>query len=43
LHLNGFDHIEPNEAKEMFKIQGQVLEEYGLPLYSNQLDEGRGK
>ena len=43
LHLNGFDHIEPIEAKEMFKIQGQVLEEYGLPLYSNQLDEGRGK
>ena len=43
LHLNGFDHIEPNEAKEMFKIQGQVLEEYGLPLYSSQLDEGRGK
>lgn len=43
LHLNGYDHIEPAEAKEMFGIQGKVLEEYGLPLYPDQLDEGRGK
>lgn len=43
LHLNGYDHIEPNEAKEMFGIQGKVLEDYGLPLYPDQLDEGRGK
>ncbi|MCF1782892.1 rRNA maturation RNase YbeY [Lactobacillus mulieris] len=43
LHLNGYDHIEPVEAKEMFGIQGKVLEEYGLPLYPDQLDEGRGK
>ena len=43
LHLNGFDHIDPAEAKEMFGIQGKVLETYGLPLYPDQLDEGRGK
>ncbi|MDF7668288.1 rRNA maturation RNase YbeY [Lactobacillus sp. ESL0703] len=43
LHLNGYDHIKPDEAKEMFGIQGKVLEEYGLPLYPDQLDEGRGK
>ena len=30
-------------AKEMFGIQGKVLEDYGLPLYPDQLDEGRGK
>lgn len=43
LHLNGFDHIKPAEAKNMFKIQGEILEKYGLPLYPDQLDEGRGK
>ncbi|MFR0614277.1 rRNA maturation RNase YbeY [Lactobacillus porci] len=43
LHLNGYDHIVPDEAKEMFGIQGKVLEDYGLPLYPDQLDEGRGK
>lgn len=43
LHLNGYDHIEPDEAKEMFGIQGKILKEYGLPLYPDQLDEGRGK
>lgn len=43
LHLNGYDHIEPAEAKEMFGIQGRVLEDYGLPLYPDQLDKGRGK
>lgn len=43
LHLNGYDHIEPDEAKKMFAVQGKVLEEYGLPLHADQLDEGRGK
>lgn len=43
LHLNGYDHIKPAEAKVMFSIQGKVLEDYGLPLYPDQLDEGRGK
>lgn len=43
LHLNGYDHIEPKEAKEMFAIQGKVLEDFGLPLYPDQLDKGRGK
>lgn len=43
LHLNGYDHIDPKEAKEMFGIQGKVLEDYGLPLYPDQLDVGRGK
>lgn len=43
LHLNGYDHIEPADAKKMFGIQGKVLEAYGLPLYPEQLDEGRGK
>ncbi|MBN6049510.1 rRNA maturation RNase YbeY [Lactobacillus helveticus] len=43
LHLNGYDHIKPDEAKEMFGIQGKVLEKCGLPLYPDQLDEGRGK
>ncbi|RHW50560.1 rRNA maturation RNase YbeY [Lactobacillus bombicola] len=43
LHLNGYDHIEPDEAKEMFAIQGKILKNYGLPLYADQLDEGRGK
>ncbi len=43
LHLNGYDHIKPDEAKKMFGIQGKVLKDYGLPLYSDQLDKGRGK
>lgn len=43
LHLNGYDHIQPREAKKMFKIQGQVLKDYGLPLRFDQLDVGRGK
>lgn len=43
LHLNGYDHIKPGEAKTMFAIQGKVLKDYGLPLYPDQLDVGRGK
>lgn len=43
LHLNGYDHIEKSAAKKMFAIQGKVLSDYGLPLYPDQLDEGRGK
>lgn len=43
LHLNGYDHIKPDEAKKMFSIQGKVLKDYGLPLHLDQLDIGRGK
>lgn len=30
LHLNGYDHMEPEEEKEMFALQNQILEHYGL-------------
>ncbi|MBK0348580.1 rRNA maturation RNase YbeY [Aerococcaceae bacterium zg-ZJ1578] len=30
LHLNGYDHQTPEEEKEMFAIQEEVLSEYGL-------------
>lgn len=30
LHLNGYDHQTEAEEKEMFGIQNEVLEEYGL-------------
>lgn len=43
LHLNGYDHIKKDEAQRMFAIQGKILEDYGLPLYPDQLDIGRGK
>lgn len=41
LHLNGFDHIEDDEAKVMFGIQGKVLREYGLPLHPDQENHGK--
>ena len=30
LHLNGYDHMEPEEEKEMFDLQRKILDEYGL-------------
>ena len=28
LHLLGYDHAEPDEEKEMFALQGRLLEEW---------------
>jgi probable rRNA maturation factor len=28
LHLLGFDHAEPDEEKEMFGLQNQILKEF---------------
>jgi probable rRNA maturation factor len=28
LHLLGYDHAEPDEEKEMFALQGQLLEQW---------------
>ncbi|WP_034550179.1 rRNA maturation RNase YbeY [Carnobacterium funditum] len=30
LHLNGYDHMEPDEEKEMFGLQKEILDAYGL-------------
>ncbi|MTD38772.1 rRNA maturation RNase YbeY [Erwinia sp. CPCC 100877] len=30
LHLNGYDHMEPAEEKEMFGLQKEILDAYGL-------------
>lgn len=30
LHLNGYDHMEPQEEKEMFDLQRKILDAYGL-------------
>lgn len=30
LHLNGYDHMEPEEEKEMFTLQRKILDDYGL-------------
>ncbi|MFI8976659.1 rRNA maturation RNase YbeY [Nocardia asteroides] len=32
LHLLGYDHAEPEEEKEMFALQGQLLEEWYVSL-----------
>ena len=40
-YKSGFDHIEDDEAKVMFGIQGKVLREYGLPLHPDQENHGK--
>lgn len=30
LHINGYDHYTPEEEKEMFTLQEEILEAYGL-------------
>ncbi len=30
LHLNGYDHMEPEDEKEMFGLQKEILDAYGL-------------
>lgn len=30
LHLNGFDHMTPEDEEEMFSLQRKILEQYGL-------------
>lgn len=30
LHLNGYDHMTPEDEKEMFGLQNEILKEYGL-------------
>ncbi|WP_125604452.1 rRNA maturation RNase YbeY [Lapidilactobacillus bayanensis] len=30
LHLNGYDHIEPEDEKVMIKLQEEILDSYGL-------------
>ncbi|MCH5461307.1 rRNA maturation RNase YbeY [Lactobacillus sp. LC28-10] len=30
LHLNGYDHMEPEDEKVMFKLQRDILDAYGL-------------
>ncbi|MCL2676501.1 MAG: rRNA maturation RNase YbeY [Streptococcaceae bacterium] len=30
LHINGYDHYTPEEEKEMFDLQKEILETYGL-------------
>ncbi|KRN03767.1 rRNA maturation RNase YbeY [Holzapfeliella floricola] len=30
LHLSGYDHIDPEEEKEMIGLQNQILDDYGL-------------
>ena len=29
LHLNGYDHMEPEDEKEMFGLQKEILDAYG--------------
>ncbi|MFD1422070.1 rRNA maturation RNase YbeY [Lactiplantibacillus songbeiensis] len=30
LHLNGYDHLQPADEKEMFGLQRKILDDYGL-------------
>lgn len=30
LHLNGYDHMTPEDEKEMFDLQRKILDDYGL-------------
>lgn len=30
LHLNGYDHLQPEDEKVMFKLQRDILDSYGL-------------
>jgi probable rRNA maturation factor len=30
LHLNGYDHIKPEEEKIMYELQDKLLQEYGI-------------
>ena len=30
LHINGYDHYTPQEEKEMFSLQEEILDAYGL-------------
>lgn len=30
LHINGYDHMTPEDAKEMFGLQKEILDAYGL-------------
>ncbi|GEO68426.1 rRNA maturation RNase YbeY [Levilactobacillus acidifarinae] len=30
LHLNGYDHMQPEDEKVMFKLQADILDAYGL-------------
>lgn len=30
LHLNGYDHMKPEDEKVMFDLQRKILNEYGL-------------
>ncbi|MGZ7269014.1 rRNA maturation RNase YbeY, partial [Streptococcus pyogenes] len=30
LHINGYDHYSPEEEKEMFTLQEEILTAYGL-------------
>ncbi|GAW63697.1 hypothetical protein FC65_GL000708 [Ligilactobacillus acidipiscis DSM 15836] len=30
LHLNGYDHMQPDDEKEMFDLQRKILDAYGL-------------
>ncbi|PWG00770.1 rRNA maturation RNase YbeY [Levilactobacillus bambusae] len=35
LHLNGYDHIQPEDEQEMFKLQKDILDNYGLKREEN--------